>query len=159
MQRLIKLLERLREAKLKINLKKSIFGQATVSYLGHIVGGGNARPKTADVSTILDYPEPKTRKSLERFLGMVSYYRRSCRNFASVAAPLHDLTSSKKKYDWDGRCHAAFDHLKCLSSEPVLKTPNFSKPFSLQVDACDRCGGSVAAGIRGWDTSSSQLYL
>ncbi|XP_064083906.1 uncharacterized protein LOC135199681 [Macrobrachium nipponense] len=144
MTRLNMLFDRLREAQLTINLKKCVFGQATVTYLGHIVGGGNVRPKTANVNAILDYPEPKNRKSLKRFLGMVSYYRKFCRNFASVAAPLHSLTSPKKKYEWDEKCQAAFEHLKYfLSSEPVLHSPNFSKPFSLQVDACDTGAGGV----------------
>ncbi|XP_064107900.1 uncharacterized protein LOC135216459 [Macrobrachium nipponense] len=67
-----------------------------------------------------------------------------CRNFASVAATLHSLTSPKKKYEWDERCQAAFEHSKYfLSSEPVLHSPNFSKPFSLQVDACDKGAGGV----------------
>ncbi|XP_068213993.1 uncharacterized protein [Palaemon carinicauda] len=128
------LFDRLREAQLTINLQKCVFGQATVTYLGHIVGGGNVRPKTANVNAILDSPEPKTRKSLKKFLGMVSYYRKFCCNFASVAAPLHSLSIPKKNYEWKERCQAAFERIRFfLSSEPVLHSPNFSKPFSLQV--------------------------
>lgn len=139
-----RLFQRLSEAKLTINLKKSSFGQATVSYLGHIVGGGVVRPKTLNVNSILNYPVPTTKKSLKRFLGMVSYYRKFCRNFASVAAPLHHLTSSKERYVWDDKCQLAFENLKCfLSNKPVLKSPDFNKMFFLQVDACDTGLGCV----------------
>ena len=74
-----------------INLKKSVFCKATVTYLGHVVGNGNVRPKTANIEAVLEYPVPTTRKSLQRFLGLASYYRRFCRNFSTVAAPLLTL--------------------------------------------------------------------
>ena len=142
--RLVLLLEKLTEANLTINLKKSTFGQGTVSYLGHVVGGGNVRPKVANVEAILDYPVPETRKSLRRFLGMVSYYRKFCRNFSSVAAPLYRLTSPKSQYMWDDESQASFEQLKYfLINDPVLKSPDFNKTFSLQVDACDLGAGGV----------------
>ena len=71
--RLSAILERLSQANLTVNLKKSNFGQGTVTYLGHIVGGGNVRPKNANVEAILEYPVPTTKKSLKRFLGMTPY--------------------------------------------------------------------------------------
>ena len=59
--RLTLLFEKLTQANLTINLKKSTFGKGTVTYLGHIVGGGNVRPKVANVEDILEYPVPKTK--------------------------------------------------------------------------------------------------
>ncbi|XP_064088186.1 uncharacterized protein LOC135202611 [Macrobrachium nipponense] len=76
LNRLECLFRRLEEAGLTINLKKSVFCKATVTYLGHIVGDGNVRPKTANVEAVLEYPVLTTRKSLQRFLGLASYYRR-----------------------------------------------------------------------------------
>ena len=138
------LFKRLTEARLTINLKKSTFGHGTVSYLGHIVGGGEVRPKTANVDSILNYPIPNTRKALKRFLGMVSYYRKFCCNFSKVAIPLYNLTSPKVSYNWNDACQAAFEQLKhFLSSDPVLKSPDFDKTFFLQVDACDLGAGGV----------------
>ena len=109
--RLTLLFEKLTKANLTINLKKSTFGQGTVTYLGHIVGGGNIRPKVVNVEAILEYPVSKTKKSLRRFLGMVSYYRKFCRNFSSVAAPLHRISSPKAQYIWDDESQASFDQL------------------------------------------------
>ncbi|XP_042214607.1 uncharacterized mitochondrial protein AtMg00860-like [Homarus americanus] len=95
-------LQSLDEAGLTINLAKSQFDQATITYLGHIVGQGQCRPKTANVDAILNFAVPTTRKSLMRFLGMTGYYRRYCKNFISVAAPL----------TWDQACQEAFNQLK-----------------------------------------------
>lgn len=139
-----KLLDRLSSSGFTINLAKSQFGQGTVSYLGHEVGQGTTRPKTANIQAILAYPQPATRKDLLRFLGMAGFYRRFCPNFASVTAPLTDLTSNKTKFCWDPGCEAAYVQLKkLLSSYPVLRSPDSSLPYHLQVDASDRGVGAV----------------
>ena len=78
----------MREAKLTINLMKSEFGKATVTYLGHIVGQGQVRPLDAKIQTIVKFPIPTSRKELARFLGMAGYYRNFCLNFSDIAAPL-----------------------------------------------------------------------
>ena len=144
LSRLKSLFLRLEEAGLTINLKKSVFCKATVTYLGHIVGNGNVRPKTANIEAVLDYPVPTTRKSLQRFLGLASYYRRFCKNFSSVAAPLTSLTSPKVKFVWDDECQASFEALKLfLCNNPVLKSPDFNRPFILHIDASDTGAGGV----------------
>lgn len=143
-RRLRSLFSRLDEAGFTINLAKSKFCSATVTYLGHIVGQGRTLPKQANVEVILAYPTPTTRKSLMRFLGMVGFYRRFCSNFSSVAAPLTDMTSSKCPFQWGPECAEAFNKLKLfISSEPVLRTPNYSRPFSLQIDASGHGVGAV----------------
>ena len=142
--RLKSLFLRLKEAGLTINLKKSVFCKATVTYLGHIVGNGNVHPKTANIDAILNCPVPTTRKSLQRFLGLASYYRRFCRNFSSVAAPLTSLTSPKVEFRWTDECQASFEAIKLfLCNNPVLKSPDFNRPFILQIDACDSGAGGV----------------
>ena len=41
--------ERLTEAKLTVNLAKSLFSHAHVTYLGHVVGQGQVKPVDAKV--------------------------------------------------------------------------------------------------------------
>ena len=144
LQRIQTLFTHLVEAGLTINLAKTKFGNATVSYLGHVIGQGQTRPKLANVEAILKYPPPTNRKELLRFLGMVGYYRKYCLNFSDIAAPLADLSSPKRKYLWTDKCQTAFEMLKSmLMSDPVLITPDFSRPFELQVDASLRGVGAV----------------
>lgn len=87
------LFSRLDESGFTINLAKSTFGCATVTYLGHIVGQGTFRPKQAN----LKYPAPATWNSVMKFLGLVGFYRRLCCNFSTIAPPLTYLTSSKRR--------------------------------------------------------------
>lgn len=75
---------------------------------------------------------------------MAGYYRAFCKNFSAVVVPLTDLLSPKLPYDWSAQCSRAFENVKALLTDaPVLSAPNFSKPFSLAVDACDYGAGAV----------------
>ena len=134
----------MREAKLTINLMKSEFGKATVKYLGHIVGQGQVRPLDAKIQTIVKYPIPTSRKELARFLGMAGYYRNFCLNFSDIAAPLTNLLSKRVKFVWTDDCQLAFDKVKLLlQKSPVLKSPDYEKPFKLIIDSSDVGTGSV----------------
>ena len=134
----------MREAKLTINLMKSEFGKATMKYLGHIVGQGQVRPLDAKIQTIVKYPIPTSRKELARFLGMAGYYRNFCLNFSDIAAPLTNLLSKKVKFVWTDDCQLVFDKVKLLlQKSPVLKSPDYEKPFKLIIDSSDVETGSV----------------
>lgn len=138
------LFHRLAEAGLTVNLLKSELGHAEVIYLGHVVGRGKVAPVQAKVEAILQYPTPTNRKEVMRFLGMTGFYRRFCPNFADVSAPLTALVSPKKQFVWSEKCRDAFNNLKnLLTTVPVLRAPDFSRPFSLQVDASDVGTGAV----------------
>ena len=111
-----------------------------MKYLGHIVGQGQVRPLDARIQNIVKYPIPTSRKELARFLGMAGYYR----NFCNIAAPLTNLLSKKVKFVWTDDWQMAFDKVKLLlQKSPVLKSPDYEKPFKLIIDSSDVGTGSV----------------
>lgn len=139
-----RLFQRLVEANLTVNLAKSEFGQAKVTYLGYVIGQGKVAPVDAKVQTIMSFPVPTGKKALRRFLGMVGYYRKFCKNFADVTLPLTNLLKKNEKFVWDEPCQKAFDRLKnMLCHFPVLRSPDFGRPFSIAVDASDDAAGAV----------------
>jgi hypothetical protein len=141
---LSELFDRLVKANLVINLKKSEFAKATVTYLGHVVGQGQILPRQAKVQTILNFPPPTNKRELLRFLGMSGFYRKFCSNFSTLVVPLTNLLKKNVKFVWSEACQQAFDKLKALlASEPVLMAPNFHKPFKLAIDASDVGVGAV----------------
>ena len=79
-------------------------------YLGHIVGGGQVRPEKSKVAAIESFPLPTTKKHVHVFWGMKNYYRRFIPNYASLAAPLTDLTqkAAPKQVEWTIQWHQAF---------------------------------------------------
>lgn len=144
METLSRIFNRLDEASLTLNLAKCEFGKATVTYLGKQVGQGLVRPIEAKVQAVIDYPVPRTRRALRRFLGMCGYYRGFCCHFADVVAALTSLSSPKTEFVWSLACQHAFEAAKALlCSAPVLSAPNFQRPFKLEVDASGFGAGAV----------------
>ncbi|XP_076053676.1 uncharacterized protein LOC143032679 [Oratosquilla oratoria] len=128
---------------LTVNLAKSEFGHARITFLGHVVGKGEVQPIAAKITAILQYPAPSDKKGVMRLLGMVGYYRRFCPNF-SVVAPLTDLLSTKTSFKWTQACQDSFESVKALlANAPVLRAPDLQRPFTIHVDASEVGAGAV----------------
>ena len=87
---------------------------------------------------------------MRAFLGVTGYYCKFIPNFAITAAPLTDLIRKNhpNRVEWTPPCAKAFEELKKqLCSDPVLKSPDFSKAFILQTDASNRGVGAVLSQI------------
>uniref|UniRef100_K7EYA7 Gypsy retrotransposon integrase-like protein 1 n=1 Tax=Pelodiscus sinensis TaxID=13735 RepID=K7EYA7_PELSI len=142
------ILKTLAEAGLTANPKKCKFGRREVSYLGYTVGGGRLKPLVDKVSAVRDWPLPTTKRQIRQFLGLAGYYRRFIADFATLAAPLTDMTRNNQpqKVRWTERGRQAFDTIKRrLVSAPILRQPDFSRPFILQTDASEVGLGAVLA--------------
>jgi RNase H-like domain found in reverse transcriptase len=114
--------------------------------LGFDVSAEDLKPAEALVDKMLKEPRPITKKQLRSLLGLVGFYRRFVAHFASVAAPLTDLTKkgTPSILEWGATQQNAFIALrKAIASQPVLCLPDYEKPFQLQTDASDTGLGAV----------------
>ncbi|CAM4590109.1 unnamed protein product [Lepidochelys kempii] len=145
LEHLQKVLQCIREAGLTVKAKCQI-GLNRVTYLGYQVGQGTIRPLQAKVAAIQKWPLPKSKKQVQSFLGLASYYRRFVPQYSQIAAPLTDLMKKKQPnaVQWTEECQKAFNQLKAtLMSDPVLRAPDFDKPFLVTTDASERGVGAV----------------
>ena len=146
MKNLGTVLERLKQAKPKLKLKKCRFAELEVKYLGHVVLGRGLATDPKEVEAIRKFPVPQELKSLRSFLGLASYYRRCIPCFSKLASPLYQLTKKDALFDWTPACQEAWEQLKqCLTESPVLAFPNFAKEFLLESDALGKGLGVVLA--------------
>ena len=88
MVKLDSVLTRLRDAGLKVNIKKSFFAQEKLEYLGYWITREGIQPVAKKVLAIANIAAPKTKKELRRFIGLVNYYRDMWVRRSHVLAPL-----------------------------------------------------------------------
>jgi len=77
---------------------------------------------------------------------MTGWYRRFIQNCAQTAAPLHDCLKKdrRKKFELSEKAFEAFELLKTsMATAPVLVTPDFKKPFTIQCDPSTTGVGGV----------------
>ncbi|KAL0194735.1 hypothetical protein M9458_008307 [Cirrhinus mrigala] len=122
LQHLQQTLKRIQEAGLTLNVAKCEWARQEANYLGNHLGNGQLRPQMDKVEAIRRSPQPKTKKEVRSFLGLVGWYRRFVPNFASIAAPLANLLSKTvtNPIPWTDDCETAFNALKD-------KIPDFSQ--------------------------------
>lgn len=107
-QHVLQILKRLLDHQLFVKAEKCEFHVSTVPFLGFIVSSDNIQMDPAKVSAVAKWPTPTSRKQVQRFLGFANFYRWFIRNFSSVAAPLHALTSPNIRFWWLTQADAAF---------------------------------------------------
>ena len=91
-QNLRTVLERLKQANLKLKLKKCRFAELEVEYLGHVLSERGLATDPKKIQVIRKFPVPQELKSLRFFLGLASYYRRFIPCFSKIASRLYQLT-------------------------------------------------------------------
>ncbi|XP_073731162.1 retrovirus-related Pol polyprotein from transposon opus [Misgurnus anguillicaudatus] len=134
----------LHTAGLTLNLKKCKFIHSSLDYLGHTITAEGVKVNVDKVEAVKMFPPPTSLKELQRFLRLAAWYHRFISDFSTKAAPLHALKKKGGKWMWTDECQKAFELLKDeLTKAPVLGTPNFNVPFSVQTDASDIGLGAV----------------
>lgn len=91
-----------KQVNLTVNLTKSEFGHAHITFLEHIVDQGQVSLVIAKVEAVASFPTPQNKKELMHFLGMAGYYRKFYQNFLIVTAPLTKLLRKQVKYHISG---------------------------------------------------------
>jgi hypothetical protein len=143
-QHLQAVLELLRRDSWQVKLNKCSFGQTQISYLGHVINSQGVASDPQKISKVASWPTPQNSKDVRSFLGLAGYYRKFVQHFGIIARPLFNLLKKNMPFVWTSETDTAFQLLKNkLVEAPVLKLPDFSKPFVIDTDACDTGVGAV----------------
>lgn len=127
---------RLTSAGLTLSRDKCKFCLAELRYLGMIVNRDGINVDPEKVSAILNLKPPSSVKEVRSLLGMVSWYRRFIPDLSTLIAPVAALLKKRTPFSWSEECEKSFRDLKnLLISAPVLSSPRFDLPFTLQTDA------------------------
>ncbi|KAG2191851.1 hypothetical protein INT47_002866, partial [Mucor saturninus] len=141
-------LKRLQEEKLVANLKKCEFNKKELIFVGFHISARGILPAPGKVTAVKEWSVPTNVQEVRQFCGLAQHYRRFIPGYASIAAPLTDLTrgtgAKRRPIIWTKECQASFELIKDkLTSPPVLQAPDVHKPYRIETDASDFGVGAV----------------
>ena len=136
LERIYKVLQKLEIANIKIKMSKCAFFTKEVKFLGYIISEAGMAMDVKRAEAIEKMESPKNKKQLQALLGAINYYRTFIENLAKIAEPLYQLLRKNVKFKWTEEQEKAAKTLKSkLMVAPILKFPNFNKPFIIYTDA------------------------
>ena len=68
---------------------------SSVEYLGYIVGASGISMDESKVTSILEWPKPKSVKGVQSFVGFADFYRRFIRDYSKVVTPMTSLNKKR----------------------------------------------------------------
>lgn len=147
----VAVLQRIKEAGLRINGSKAQIAKQSVTLLGHKVGQGKIEPLPEKLLSLESCPIPKSKRELRRFLGRAGFYSRFIRNFNMIASPLYELLKKESAFHWPESANQAFRKIQQLvtGEQLTLKLPSFDQAFCVSTDASDNAIGAVLKQSQG----------
>jgi transposase InsO family protein len=139
-----KVLQRLREAGLQVDIAKSEFSVTKTKYLGFIISTDGIEVDPDKIEVIQTWEPPTTVKGIQSFLGFCNFYRRFIRDYGRIAKPLSNLGRKDIPFVFNATCLDAFGELKQrLTSTPILAHYDMSRESILETDASNGVVGGV----------------
>lgn len=121
---------------LQLNWQKCSFLCQTIEYLGYEISEGKIKPIKTKINAVASFPEPKSIKQVQSFLGLSGYFRKFIPNYASIARPLTDLLKKEANFKFGIEERISFNALKkALSEQPVLRIYDPHALTELHTDA------------------------
>ena len=144
-----KIFQTLHNNGLYLNMKKCVFAQHRLDFLGHSVGIDGVDVLQSKIKAIKELPRPTNRKELKRFLGLCNYYHRHIPKLAETTAPLSEISGGPKSTNRkplhlnETQIKSYNDTLATLSKAVTLAFEDHEKPLIVCSDASDSHVGAV----------------
>lgn len=147
---LAKVLKRLAEFNLKIQLDKCEFMRRETEFLGHIITQDGIKPDPEKIKKIVDWKLPENQKEIKQFLGLSGYYRRFIKDYSKIVKPMTKYLKKDQPMNLsDNDYKTSFLKLKeIIASDQILAYPDFNIPFILTTDASNYAIGAVLSQIQ-----------
>jgi hypothetical protein len=145
-----KVLTKLQQAGLQLDIDKCEFGVTKTKYLGFIIEANKGiQMDPAKVEAIVGWEAPGSVKATQSFLGFANFYRQFIEGYSAIAAPLTTLTKKDQAFQWTEEAETAFTRLKELFIKaPVLSQFDSERRTILETDAS---GWSIGGALMQFD--------
>ncbi len=132
-----KVLQRLQDAGLQLDIGKCEFEVKTVRYLGFVIEAGvGVSMEPEKVKAIMEWEAPRSTRGVRAFVGFANYYRRFIHGFSTLVTPLTELTKKGTPFKWGVEAQRAFEKLKVMFvTAPILAQFDPEKETILEADS------------------------
>lgn len=140
-----KVLERLGEAGLQVDISKCEFSVKRTKFLGLIVTTEGIEMDPEKVKAVKEWPMPRKLKDLQSFLGFCNFYRRFIKDYSRITKCLTELTKKDTIFDMTDISRVqAFNLLKeKISQAPILRHFDPNKACLVETDSSDYVNAGV----------------
>ena len=172
LEQIRRILEICRKHRLSLNPAKCHLFADSMVWCGSMVSKAGVQPDKAKVQAVVEWPTPQNPHEVLQFINFAGHYRKLIKNFAQRVAPLQALVQGVKVCDlpktawgaprrgayrdalkvrppswaWNEQTQEAFDDIRrTLTTFPVVRTPDWSRPFIVETDASVEGFGAVLA--------------
>ena len=129
-------LKRLEALNLKAKGDKCHFLQKEILFYGLIFSAEGTKPDPARIDNLVKTAPPKNASEVRSFLGMANTCQDYIPQYASISAPLRELTKKNTAFEWKHEHQKAFEQLKKkLTKSPVMSYFDTAKRSLVIVDA------------------------
>jgi hypothetical protein len=139
--------------------EKCSFEQPSIEFLGVRVTAGAVHMDDVKVEKVRKWLPPINVIEVRKFLGFTGYYRYFIKDYSKIASPLLYLTHNSTPWQWKEGQQQAFETLRDLMcQQPVLKQPDFTKPFAVFTDASAYGVGAILSQEGGPNTQNRTKF-
>ena len=129
-------LTRLQQHGVRLNKDKCSFSQKEVKFYGHFFSSEGITADPEKIEAITNMGKPENVSEVKSLLGMAQYVSRYIPEYATITAPLRQLTKKEAPWQWSDEQQKAFDNLKnSLTKSHVMSYFNPEKKTEVIVDA------------------------
>lgn len=148
---LMQVLTLIRQHGLGLNKKKCVFNMSSVDFLGFRIENGTIKPSPERLQSLLDFPLPSDKRTLQRYIGMATYFSKYVQHFSDLIKPILDLKNSLNENAcanpvidfWPPAAKTSFSEIKMELASSVLVVPSPEEELVLRTDASDSCIAAV----------------
>ena len=117
---------------MKLNPAKCAFVQAKVKYLGHWFSGEGYGLDPKIVEAVRNFKEIKNARQPKSWLGLCGYYRKFCKGYTDIVAPIQKLTVQDVPFVCSSEAESAREVMvEKLCSYPILRYFDVTRPALL----------------------------
>ena len=147
-------LQRLREANLKLSPSKCKIMRSEVTFVGLTINREGVTVNKDRVEDLMMIKAPGNKNELQKILGFYGYNRKFLKNYAALAKPMYALLRKDAVFNWTQECDENLKEIKSrLAEHTTLCLPRVNDPdcpFELTIDASkDGLGATLQQKIDG----------